>query len=237
MKKFFLFSTIVLGLISQLFAQAKMPYPQQNNFTGAIKPTNVTQEEMNVSVAAYYDWWKSFYVKESNGVTDGGGYYVKYRLNYGGDVKITVSEAHGYGMVIFALMAGHDDEAKAYYDGMYNMYDKHRSTINDNLMSWVISESEEVAKDDDCATDGDMDIAYSLLLADKQWGSDGAINYLEEAKRMITDGIKKSLVDDKNRLRLGDWGTSGKYLYATRPSDWMPGHIESYRVATEDDSK
>ena len=27
----------------------------------------------------------------------------------------------------------------------------------------------------DSALDGDMDIAYSLLLADKQWGSDGRL--------------------------------------------------------------
>ena len=35
------------------------------------------------------------------------------------------------------------------------------------------------------ATDGDMDIAYSLLLANEQWGSNGKINYLKEAQLMI----------------------------------------------------
>ena len=35
------------------------------------------------------------------------------------------------------------------------------------------------------ATDGDMDIAYSLLLADKQWGSDGEIDYLKQGKKVI----------------------------------------------------
>jgi len=226
---------IVLITFNVTSPSANYPYPQQIDFEGAIKPNNVTQKEMNQSVSEYYDWWKGFYVKESNGVTNSGGYYVMYKQTYNNDKKITVSEAHGYGMIIFALMAGYDSEAKKYYDGMYNMYDKHRSTINDNLMSWVISETEEVSKDDDCATDGDMDIAYSLLLADKQWGSDGKIDYLQEAKRIITDGIKKSLVDDKSRLRLGDWATSGIYLNTTRPSDWMPGHLEAYRVATNDD--
>ena len=28
-------------------------------------------------------------------------------------------------------------------------------------------------------TDGDLDIALSLLMADKQWGSGGAVNYLQ----------------------------------------------------------
>ena len=35
------------------------------------------------------------------------------------------------------------------------------------------------------ATDGDLDIAFGLLLADKQWGSAGAINYLAEARKVI----------------------------------------------------
>ena len=39
--------------------------------------------------------------------------------------------------------------------------------------------------DETSATDGDMDIAYSLLLADKQWGSKGAINYLQSGRDMI----------------------------------------------------
>jgi len=182
---------IMMMTYTNIFAAENFPYPQQVEYSGIIKPSHVTQDAMNTSVSDYYDWWKSFYVKESNGNTDGGGYYVKYIVQYNGKNK-TVSEAHGYGMIIFALMAGHDVDAKKYYDGMYNIYDKHRSTINDNLMSWILPDDEDIKNDDDCASDGDMDIAYSLLLAHKQWGSDGTINYLSEAKRMITDGIKKS---------------------------------------------
>ena len=54
----------------------------------------------------------------------------------------------------------------------------------------------------DSATDGDLDIAYSLLLAHKQWGSNGTVNYLKEAQDMITKGIKASNVTNNNRLNL-----------------------------------
>ena len=37
----------------------------------------------------------------------------------------------------------------------------------------------------DSATDGDMDIAYALLLADKQWGSSGDIVYLARPKQLL----------------------------------------------------
>ena len=88
-------------------------------------------------------------------------------------------------MLIFAYMAGYDKDAKTYFDGMFNMYDKHRSTENNANMSWIIDKSESTSKDSDSATDGDLDIAFALLLADKQWGSDGKINYLEQAKNIM----------------------------------------------------
>src|SRR5262245_61265494 len=109
--------------------------------------------------------------------------------------EITTSEAHGYGMILFALMAGYDADAKKYFDGMFNMYDKHRSTGNSNLMSWIIDQSESTSADSDSATDGDMDIAYALLLAHYQWGSSGAINYIDHAKRIINLGLKGSSVN------------------------------------------
>jgi len=73
---------------------------------------------------------------------------------------------------------------------MYNMFDHHRSTKNAANMSWIIAKTEKKSGDSDSATDGDMDIAYALILADRQWGSGGAIDYLGQAKDTITNGIK-----------------------------------------------
>ena len=38
-------------------------------------------------------------------------------------------------------------------------------------MGWVVADSKKAQGHFDSATDGDLDIAYSLLLAHKQWGS------------------------------------------------------------------
>src|SRR5215475_209049 len=181
------------------------PFPQNLSYSRCIKPNNVTQTDINNSITSHYDYWKSTYVKESNGVTPGGGYYVFTKGTGGSGNEITTSEAHGYGMIVFALMAGYDNQAKQYFDGMFNMFDKHRSKNNPNNMSWVIDKSELRSKDQDSATDGDMDIAYALLLADHQWGSNGDIDYLSQARNIITKGVKAGAMSlETKRSLLGD---------------------------------
>lgn len=76
-------------------------------------------------------------------------------------------------------------------------------------------------------------LLYALLLAHDQWGSDGEINYLIEANRIIINGLKTS--NTKNyRMMLGDWWIYGDWEWATRISDWMPGHFHAYSNATGD---
>jgi endo-1,4-beta-D-glucanase Y len=208
------------------------PFPQNLNYNGCIKPSHVTQADINNSIISYYEYWKNTYVKQSNGVTPGGGYYVFTRGTGGSGNEITTSEAHGYGMIIFALMAGYDSEARQYFDGMFNMFDKHRATGDSDNMSWIIDKSESTSKDQDNASDGDMDIAYSLLLAHHQWGSSDKIRYLNEAKRLINNGIKESDMSlSTMRVLLGGWSTNQQ---ATRSSDWMVDHFIAYREVAQD---
>jgi endo-1,4-beta-D-glucanase Y len=230
-----LFSFVASGAATAKISEpgaAKRPFPQNLNYPSCIKPNNVTQADMNNSVKSYFDYWKSTYVRQSNGVTPGGGYYVFMKGTGGSGDEITTSEAHGYGMIIFALMAGYDSQAKQYFDGMFNMFDKHRSKNNPNNMSWVIDKSESPSKDQDSATDGDMDIAYALLLAHDQWGSKGKIDYLSQARKIITDGVKGgAMSSETKRALLGD---SFSDKYATRASDWMTDHFKAYQHATSD---
>ncbi len=63
----------------------------------------------------------------SNGHTPEGWYIYSLPDN---SEKKTISEAHGYGMIIMALMAGYDDSARVYFGGIYAMYNDHRSAID-----------------------------------------------------------------------------------------------------------
>lgn len=226
---------IILALIvSALLATAQenpksnRPFPQSAVFGTCIKPNHIPQSELNSDVARYYGEWKKSYLRKTDMP---GGYYIHGEATNNKVPSKGTSEGQGYGMLVMALLAGHDDSAKIYFDGMYRFFDTHRSTLNRELMGWTVA-IDERANSFDCATDGDMDIAYSLLLADRQWGSSGSINYLQEARDMITLGLKASCVSHASkRIVLGDWDTLAT---ATRASDWMTAQITAYGKATGD---
>ncbi|MUG65307.1 beta-glucanase [Paenibacillus campinasensis] len=205
---------------------ANKPFPQHTSYTsGSIKPNHVTQAAMDDAVRSKWSSWKNSFLKPAGT----GQYYVQY--NAAGE---TVSEAHGYGMILTVLMAGDDPNAKTYFDGLYRYYRAHPSNNNPYLMAWKQNSSFQNIEGANSATDGDMDIAYALLLADKQWGSNGSINYLQAARNIINAIMSHDVNQTQWTLRLGDWATSGNYNTATRPSDFMLNHMKAFRQATGD---
>ncbi|WP_243821038.1 glycosyl hydrolase family 8 [Bacillus thuringiensis] len=224
-----------IPIVNQQVATAKemKTFPQQVNYAGVIKPNHVTQESLNASVRSYYDNWKKKYLKNDLSSLP-GGYYVKGEITGDADgfKPLGTSEGQGYGMIITVLMAGYDSNAQKIYDGLFKTARTFKSSQNPNLMGWVVADSKKAQGHFDSATDGDLDIAYSLLLAHKQWGSNGTVNYLKEAQDMITKGIKASNVTNNNRLNLGDWDS--KSSLDTRPSDWMMSHLRAFYEFTGD---
>lgn len=201
-----------------------------------------------------YLQWKDTYITEDTYIqADTPQYYVSYNdERYAGDnisVPVTVSEAHGYGMLITVCMADYDSEAKAIFDGMYRYYRAHLSDIGPNLMSWQQCDNGTALIDGavdgamqggeaDSATDGDLDIAYSLLLADQKWGSDGDINYRETAFAVIDDIMEYEVNQTDWLLQLGDWvywSEPGEtYYHATRSSDFILQYFPVFADVTGD---
>lgn len=197
---------------------------------GAITPNHVAQATQDQVVRDFYDAWKARYVQQ----TCGAGRYVVLANTQAGN--LTVSEAHGYGMLITALMAGHDPQARAIFDGMLAYFREHPSALTPGLMAWYQKKSCASAEGADSASDGDLDIAFALLLADKQWGSCGAIDYAAEAERVL-DAIAVGELDASGRyVRLGDWTSPAEppYYAATRSSDFMPDHLRAFAAASGD---
>lgn len=218
-------------------------FPQHTEYAGgAIKPNHKTQKQLDETVARLYEEWKKKYVKANP--YDASQYYVWYSDGdwfEEDDISITVSEAHGYGMLITALLAGQDPEAKKYFDGMYRYFRAHPSEINKDLMAWKQGDDKQQGKivdieGVDSATDGDMDIAYALLLANEQWGSQGEINYLEQAKKVINAIMESEVNHTEWTLKLADWVTDTDSIYgnATRPSDFMLQHMKDFKIVTGD---
>ena len=157
-------------------------------------------------------------------------------------------------------------DEKTIFDGMLEMVlafpsrsmtrevygDSDYEVIENGLMCWYIPDDEEQdewgewIKDDNnnarrtwpCnATDGDMDIAYALLLAHEQWGDE---EYLKLAIERIY--ALKYFCMDPDRYYLYAADTASAYMQYTddeakrisRPSDWMIGHILTFYYVTGD---
>ncbi|MFS8099722.1 discoidin domain-containing protein [Lentzea alba] len=204
------------------FGSRKQPYA-----AGILRPSGGTST-LDAAVVDYYQRWKSAFLRHNCNSA--------WSQVLAADADHTyVAEAQGYGMVIVATMAGVDPDARRIFDGFVKWRNDHPSVIDSDLMASEQNDDCVSVNGSDSATDGDMDVAYGLLLADRQWGSSGTHNYKQIAIRHI-NAIKRSLVNPStNLLRPGDWANSSDpRYYVTRSSDWMADHFRAFRKATGD---
>ena len=109
----------------------------------------------------------------------------------GGDYRVIVSgndETYVEGMGFVMLLSAYYGDRET-FDGLYRFYAKMRSEIANNMMGWRVSCDSIL--DWGSATDGDVDVAFSLIVAHEQWGD----TYLEHAIEII-DIIKNSVLID-----------------------------------------
>ena len=189
---------------------------------------------MDAVVLRLYQEWKTKYLKVNP--YDSTQYYVWYSDgDWYKEHEVSVSESHGHGMILTALMAGKDAQAQQCFDGLYRFYKAHPSMYTSGLMAWQQADNGKALVNingPDSATDGDMDIAYALLLADKQWGSAGQIDYHSEALRAISAIMQGDVNPSEWTLKLGDWANDQDV--STRPSDFMFDHLKAFAKATGD---
>jgi len=150
------------------------------------------------------------------------------------DMELIVSEGHGYGMLLAALMAGEDPEARDIFDGMVAVRDHFTSPYDVHLMTWKILAgcAPPDAADNDAATDGDLDSAFAFLLAAKQWQSP---SYRQRGLDLIDAILNREMNVQTHLPLLGDWANPSddqKSYYSTRLSDDMPDHFRVFATAT-----
>lgn len=193
---------------------------------GTLRPS-VSQATQDQVLQKYYDFWKKNFLTTKCG---SGTYAV---LSKDADHSF-VAEGEGYGVTISAMMADKDPQARAIVDGIVKFVKAHPSVNNKDLHAAEQDANCKSVNGSDSATDGDLEIAYGLLIADTKWGSTGSVNYKAEAVRII-NAIKKSEVNNSTKFTLlGDWGNDAEYKNSSRSSDWMPGHLRAFAKATGD---
>ncbi len=144
----------------------------------------------------------------------------------GSVIGSTVSEGIGYGMILAVYL---DDQPL--FDGLWQYEQSHLD--GNGLMHWEIGPDNQVTSGGSgAATDGDEDMAWALVMADRQWGGKGTLDdtYLNHAKKLI-ELILKHEVDVKRDylLKPGDqWGD----VDVTNPSYFAPAYFRVFGQVT-----
>ncbi len=223
-------------------------------------PSGVSQEEVQQKTKEFFHYYIGKYMADVPNVSPRQSFldWIKHErtnpeVTWVTRNAMTVSEAHGYGMLAIVLGAQMDpsyrDQGREDFDAFVRYFWAYPSPIDNRLMCWRqmgvginsadgSGDLESIINDPQCsnATDGDMDVAYALLLAHDIWGSDGEINYMDEALRVI-DGIRESNVDpNAGILLLGDWAKDNNQILGrtTRSSDFLLGHLRAFAIADEE---
>jgi endo-1,4-beta-D-glucanase Y len=226
------------------------PFPQHVGYPGCADCLHpkAAQATLDADVVHLYEEWKknllltwpsgplageNFISAGANGNIDG---WMR------GIHPCTQSEGHGYGMLTFALMAGHDPDAKKIFDSLDRVRKAFPSSSDPRLMSWALPETGDTTlKSQPPATDGDQDMAYALLLAYDQWGDEPHNHYLAEASSVIAGMEDKYITSGSGayfpRLNIGDPNHLGSVApeskpFLTRPSDYMVDHFRAFHAAT-----
>jgi endo-1,4-beta-D-glucanase Y len=194
---------------------AEFPFPQNRLSPGCTYPSVGRADDVRAAFAK----WKTDLL-----TADGAGGFLRVRRpDSAGAIDTSNSEGMGYGMLI------------AVYLGEQSMFDSFwqyvRLHLNSNgLMDWEISPTGTVSGSG-AATDGDEDMAFALVMADRQWGR-GSLSesYLDSAKKLI-DAIWTHEVDHGagDVLLPGDsWSADA----ALNPSYFAPAYYRVFGAVT-----
>lgn len=133
----------------------------------------------------------------------------------------TLSEGQGYGMLLAVYMGD-----KATFDALWAYARAYHNTHG--LMKWAVNQS-GTALDSNAASDGDEDMAFALLAADRRWGGYGS------DLAALVGSMKTHLVDPATYvLKSGDWtGASAERIH---PGYQDPAYYKAFAAYLGDGS-
>ena len=171
------------------------PFPQNRQSARCTYPGAYD----NADVRAAYDQWK----KDTVTASGASGFLRVQRPNDQGlAAQSTVSEGIGYGMLIAVYM-----NDQTLFDNLWK-YERHWID-GAGLMNWyVLADGSGLGPNGSGgATDADEDMAFALVMADRQWGGQGSIDkpYRQAAVDQIRS-IWKSEIQDSKLPKPGEWG-------------------------------
>jgi endo-1,4-beta-D-glucanase Y len=172
----------------------RFPFPQNRESSRCVYPRGYRNDRVQAAFAK----WKTDTVTASGA----GGHLRVQRPNEPGlEQGSTVSEGIGYGMLIAVYMGDRE-----LFDELWKY---EQLWLDDNgLMDWYINAAGTQRLGTGAATDADEDMAFALVMADRQWGGQGTLDrpYLEYARDQIRRFSEHEIFEGK-LARAGDqWG-------------------------------
>jgi len=184
---------------------ASFPFPQNRYSSACTYPTACANADA-------MNGWKMY--KARLLVDNGDG---TMRIQRPENANDTVSEGIGYGM-LFAVYMNEKDTL----DGLWKYAQK--SLDSTGLMNWHLNADGSVASGgQNSATDGDEDMGFALVMADKQWGG-----YTSAAKDFLGKMATNDFASD-GTIKGGD-----KYANAVNPSYLAPAYYRTFAAYTGD---
>lgn len=164
-------------------------------------------------------------------------FYISHFLDNEGKVtdhqtSKTTSEGQSYALLRAVWL-----NDKTIFDKVLNWTKKNMLLDDKSLFAWWYGEKADKTSgiiDKGTATDADEDIAFALLLANKEWGDE---QYLDLAKQIIGDIWKHetAIVKGKRYITAGNWASSKESkIYTINPSYLAP---YAYRLFAEVDKE
>ncbi len=160
----------------------RFPFPRNQRLEHCSYPRHADAEDVQKA----FSRWRSEIV-----TSDGARGFLRTRRpdTPDGQANSTVSEGIAYGMIIAVML-----DEQALFDSFWSYA---RCFLNKSgLMDWYIAPDGGRALGVGAASDADEDMAWALVMADRQWGGKGSLEegYLSFAQRLI-DCIYRTEVD------------------------------------------
>lgn len=210
------------AVVASLFASINVTaasFPYNAKYPYGFSSLASSQAEAKTMLDSEWQSWKAAHIT-SNGA---GGFK---RVQRDASTKYdTVSEGLGYGLIL----AVYFDE-QALFNDLFGYVKAH--TNGKGFMNWHIDPNGSPTTNDggsDGATDADEDIALALIFAHKKWGSNGSVNYQQEAQNLLRNFMQYAI--DGTVLKPGEsWGGS----QVTNPSYFAPAWYKIFAKFTGD---
>lgn len=191
-----------------------------------------TSSVSTATIKTHYRTWKKDYLR--------GTSRQKFVKTNAGKKNQTLSEAQGYGMLISVMAAQQGFGSQKTFDQLTRYYVAHQISKTNPLMAWrqnqkgnqmVSTKAEKTS-----ATDGDLDIAYALILADEKWGSKGSLKYNQLANDLLKAIKEQEINSTTNLPKVGNWATASTSIDLVRTSDLMTAYFRKFASYTQDGS-